>query len=491
MGASADGEAVLMSLSGRLLVWLSGADYETLAAQHGRVRAKYVGTGAGIAITGLIAGLSMWFALTTALGTPAVVAALLAACWVLVIMSIDRWLVVSLDRREGRGAFRYLLSASPRLALAIVLGFVISTPITLRVFQKEIDFRLEQAQATARAAYLVSPARVNLMNQIKADQDRVESLAAGGTGIDKKPDLALTSLQNQLASLKKQLASDTTQETGFYNEWQCEAYGVPLPDGSSCPVGSGPLAAAAKSSYFNYKAAVTQDQASIRSVQASITDAQTSIKKAAIQQLPTATAKAKADQARLTQQDNAFAARNAGNTGLLARINALDAAAAANPGLQAGRWLLFLVFFMIDCLPALMAITHALNDPDDYEKAIMASAGTREEIAKKNLRDLELDADRLSRERARNRGVTAKAIADMEQRVKLHKSQRWADKQTRRRVRPVSKRAATRSARSRQRIGTPPARSTPQVFIRRYVPQTGRSSRNGHVPGDGPSGGGS
>jgi Domain of unknown function (DUF4407) len=75
------------------------------------VRAKYIGIGTGIVITGLIAGLSMWFALTTALGIPDAVAVPLAACWSLVIMCFDRWLVVSLERRQGRRLRRYLADA--------------------------------------------------------------------------------------------------------------------------------------------------------------------------------------------------------------------------------------------------------------------------------------------------------------------------------------------------------------------------------------------
>lgn len=478
-----------MGFIGRLLVWLSGADYETLAAQHGRVRAKYVGTGAGIVITGLIAGLSMWFALTTALGISAAVAAPLAACWVLVIMSIDRWLVVSLERREGRGVLGYLIAASPRIALAAVLGFVISVPITLRVFQKEIDFQLEQAQSTARAVYLRSPARTKLESQIAADQERVASLAAGGTGTGTAQEPALMALGNQLAILNKKLGSDTVQETGFYNEWQCEAYGVPLPNGSLCPVGNGPLAAAAESSYETYKAAVQIDNENIARMQGRINSAESGAASAATKQLPAAEATLKADQNKLVSQDAQFDAQNANDNGLLARINGLDAAAAVSPGLQAGRWLLFLVFFLIDCLPALMAITHALNEPDDYEKAIAAAAGTREQIAKKSLDDLVLDADSLSRERARRRDATAKALADAEQQVKLHKARQWVDDQTRLGARPARKRTAARSASSWQRDGTPPVQGTPQVFIRRYAPPPDRASQNGHVPVTGPSGG--
>jgi hypothetical protein len=434
---------------GRLFVWLSGADYDTLAAQHGRVRAKYVGTGTGIVITGLIAGLSMWFALTTALGIPAAVAAPLAACWSLVIMSIDRWLVVSLERRKGRGPLGYLVDASPRLTLAIVLGFVISTPITLRAFQKEINFQLEQTQNANLNNYLKSPARTKLENQIAADRALLASLSAGGIGTSTVLEPAVAQLESQLTSLNKRLASDTTQETNFFNEWQCEAYGVPLPNGSSCPVGNGPLAAAADNSYETYKAAVQTDNNNITAAQARIGSAVSGVASAARQQLPAAEAALTADQGKLGSQYAQFEEQNANDNGLLAQINGLDAAAATSLGLQVGRSLLFLLFLLVDCLPALMAITHALHDPDDYEKAVAAAAGTRMQIADKQLNDLLLDAESLSRERTRRREATARALADAEQQVKVHKARQWSADCT-----PMMSASTRRSSMSRVRAAS-------------------------------------
>ena len=471
---------------GRLFVWLSGADYDTLAAQHGRVRAKYIGIGTGIVITGFIAGLSMWFALTTALGIPDAAAVCLAACWSLVIMCIDRWLVVSLERRQGRTLRRYLMDASPRLLLAFVLGFVISTPITLRVFQKEIDLQLVQMQNANLNNYLKSPARTKLVDQITADEARTASLASGGTGTSTKQEPAVTELQSQQPGLNRKLASDTAQETNFYNEWQCEAYDVPLPDGSSCPAGNGQLAGAAKNSYYTYKAAVKADNGAITALQHRINQAEGGVASSATRQLPAAEAALRTDRDKLTARDAQFEQQNANDDGLLAQINGLDAAAAASPGLQAGRWLLFLVFFLIDCLPALMAITHVLNGQDDYETAVATAAVTRGKIAKTHMDDLLHDAESLSRERALRRDATAKALADAEQQVKLHKARQWADRQTSLGARPAgqgaARRAAGRASRAWQRDSTPPAQGTPQVFIRRYTPPD-PASPNGRGPG--------
>jgi len=122
---------------GGLLVWLSGAD-PALMSQHRVDRGRYVGMGTAILTTGTMAGVSLWFALTTALGVPALVAVPFALAWAVMIMALDRFLVVSLKRRTGWKAGRYFAAASPRLAMAVLFGFVISTPLTLQVFNSEI-----------------------------------------------------------------------------------------------------------------------------------------------------------------------------------------------------------------------------------------------------------------------------------------------------------------------------------------------------------------
>jgi len=456
-----------MKWLGRLLVWVAGADYQVLST-YPHEKAKYIGTGTGILITGIIAGLSMWFALTSALGTSVAVATPLAVCWSLTIMSIDRWLVSSIKRQPDYKLRHYIRAALPRLFLAAVLGFVISTPITLRVFQKEIDFQLGQMQASALAAFQESPARVDLKNALAAAQTRVASLSEDGSGTG--------AADSTLASLNKKLAADMAQENRDFATWQCELYGIPMPDGTTCPAGPGPVEAKAEHAYNTDVATVAQDNSAIRGERISV-DATDGA------ELPAAKKQVTLIQAELNSQLTAFNARNSANTGLLDRINALDAASARRPDLAVARWLIFLLFFLVDCLPALMAITHVRNPPDEYEQAIAQGAATRVTISQQHLNDLAADATALSQERGKRRAMIAQAQADAEQRVKLHSTSTWERSQTR---------GGRRSGRGRRSAGStaarPPAQGTPQVFIRQFTPSHGAGSQNGQVPGNGPAG---
>jgi hypothetical protein len=244
------------------------------------------------------------------------------------------------------------------------------------------------------------------------------------------------------------------------------------------------LAQAARTSYENSKTTVQQDQADISQVQDAIEAAESGESSAAKTELPAAQAQLSSDNDQLSWQYAAFSAGNAQNTGLLDRINALDEASAASPGLQAGRWLLFLVFLLIDCLPALMAITHALNGTDDYEKAIAEAAAIKARIVQLDQADQVLDADSLSRQRARIRDATASGLAEAEQHVQLHGARQWVDWQTGG-PRPAAwpgRRPGGLPARSQQRNPAPPRLVRPQVFIRQYTPPPGPGQRNGHAP---------
>jgi len=105
------------------LIWLSGAQPEILA-EFKHDQPKYVGIGSAVLITSTMAAVSMTFALHIALDASVLVAIPFALAWGLAIMSLDRWLVVSMTRKQ-------LLLAIPRALLGLLFGIIISTPLTL------------------------------------------------------------------------------------------------------------------------------------------------------------------------------------------------------------------------------------------------------------------------------------------------------------------------------------------------------------------------
>jgi hypothetical protein len=101
--------------------------------------AKYVGVGTAVFFTALFAVASSSYALYYVFETWAVVG--LGLVWGLFIFSLDRYIVSTM--RKGIGKSREWGLAIPRLVIAMFLAAVISKPLELKIFQKEINNQLQ------------------------------------------------------------------------------------------------------------------------------------------------------------------------------------------------------------------------------------------------------------------------------------------------------------------------------------------------------------
>ena len=101
--------------------------------------AKFTGIGAAVFFTGLLAALSGGYAFYTIFDNPYWAIAF-AILWGAIIFNLDRFIVSTL--RKKKTFYKELILAFPRILLAIVLALVISKPLELRIFSKEIDRKL-------------------------------------------------------------------------------------------------------------------------------------------------------------------------------------------------------------------------------------------------------------------------------------------------------------------------------------------------------------
>lgn len=350
---------------GNPLIWLSGAQRDILA-RHRADRPKYVGIGSAVLITAAMAGVSMTFALHSALRIGLGEAIPFAIAWGIAIMSLDRWLVVSLVRQPSK--WNYLWLALPRVLLGILFGLIISTPFTLQIFEPEINQQITVIQQQRADAYYKNLANDPLTRKIKADQAQVNNYeqiisAGGGTGLNPAQDPTVQSLTQQLNQA-------TSQATTDYNKWHCEMYGFP----GHCVVGDGPAAKADYAAYTHDENVISADNAKLQAVEQQILgqDKSAAANNLANAQKDLGPAKAKlaADQHEQTELEDSFNTTNASNAGLLLRLQALDEVAASNGTLQAARWLLFLFFTAIECLPILVKTLLNLGPENSYEKAL-------------------------------------------------------------------------------------------------------------------------
>lgn len=166
---------------------------------------KYGGIGATIFFTGLLATLSGGYALWTVFGQWWA-AMLFGLIWGLMIFNLDRYIVSGMKKR---GNFRSELGmALPRIILAVLIAIVISKPLELQVFNKEIQqelivmeqqvFKTQEDKVKDRYQQRISELNTaisSLENGIQLQAAKVDTLQriaqqeADGTGGSRKANL--------------------------------------------------------------------------------------------------------------------------------------------------------------------------------------------------------------------------------------------------------------------------------------------------------------
>mgnify|MGYP000884856579 CR=1 FL=1 len=68
--------------------------------------------------------------------------------WGLMIFNLDRYIVTSM--KKSGGFFRQFFIALPRILVAVLLGIVISKPLELKIFEKEVNKQLAEIAKKAR-----------------------------------------------------------------------------------------------------------------------------------------------------------------------------------------------------------------------------------------------------------------------------------------------------------------------------------------------------
>lgn len=344
---------------GELLIQLSGARPEILE-RCPTERIKFQSLGWAILITCTMATVSMWFALSSAMGFSPILAFPVAVLWGLIIMGIDRWLVTSMPI-DGRRKF---LVAVPRLVMALLLGTLISTPIVLRIFDSEINNEISIIKNTNEANFLSSQQNSSIQARVTKWQNTVNNLQKV---IDSHGEQPINPSSDPVVSgLTAQLNNERTVASTDYKAWQCQLYG-----GCNAPKGSGPLAQASQKRYQQDEQRITsltsQIQTRERDLQATDAASQQNRLQQAQQALPTAQAQLKAAQGEEDSLLGNFQTTNSATNGILIRLQALDKLSAGDSTLQMARFLLFLLFLVIEILPVTVKL---LQQPGNYEKIL-------------------------------------------------------------------------------------------------------------------------
>jgi hypothetical protein len=371
----------------KVVLALSGAHEEVLAFVPSE-RSRFESLGWAILITSGVATVSMWFALASAVGINGFLALPVALAWGLVIMGIDRWLIVSMPT-DGTRKFAM---AVPRLALALLLGTLISTPLVLRIFESEVNAQIAKMQQQSYSTFLRQQQASAVAKQVGIYSSELKYLdnviaTHGAATANTASDPELTAYNQQLTKLNTELAHWTGLKNKYYNDYTCQLYGGP-----TCPKkGFGPAAKDSLKNYQNASREVNTITGQINHVQKEIQrrDAQLSSnskadQQARYQQALTQQPIAKNEYDTALQRRNelqaTFFANNQAAHGILIRLEALSQLSDGNVTVTAARFLLFMLFLVIECLPVTVKI---MQRPGLYEEALQeARAAERRDVSR-------------------------------------------------------------------------------------------------------------
>jgi len=120
----------------RFFITCSGADRDLIYSCSNGEQNKYAGIGATVFFTAVLAWIASSYALYTVFDN-VYTAMFFGFVWGLLIFNLDRFIVSTIRKRDS--FWQELLQASPRIILAMIIAIVISKPLEIKIFQKEID----------------------------------------------------------------------------------------------------------------------------------------------------------------------------------------------------------------------------------------------------------------------------------------------------------------------------------------------------------------
>lgn len=114
----------------------SGVDKKIIEGCSNGEQNKYAGIGATVFFTAVMAFIASSYALYTVFDN-LYAAVFFGFVWGLLIFNLDRFIVSTIRKRDSFS--NEFIQATPRIALAIIIAIVISKPLEIKIFEKEID----------------------------------------------------------------------------------------------------------------------------------------------------------------------------------------------------------------------------------------------------------------------------------------------------------------------------------------------------------------
>lgn len=192
----------------QFFILCSGADTNILDNCSNGEQNKYAGIGATVFFTALMATIAASYALYTVFDN-LYTSIGFGLVWGLLIFNLDRYIVSTIKKRNS--FLDELLQAAPRIFLAVIIAVVISKPLELKIFEKEI-------------------------NQVLLEQKNDLTLA-NQNQIAQQFNPKIAELEGQILGLQSEIDAKETEVNALYDTYITEAEGT----SGSMKLGKGPV----------------------------------------------------------------------------------------------------------------------------------------------------------------------------------------------------------------------------------------------------------
>jgi len=343
--------------------WLGGARLDVLRDSPGD-RARFVAMGGVILSTAFLSAVSAAFALKMAVGAPIAVAILVGIFWGVIILNLDRLLIIGMAKQKG--VARNIGLALPRVALALIIGTVISTPLTLQIFSAEINSEIQVMQAEQKAAF---EERMASDPRFAAIPDLETSIASNQAIVDQGLQTDLSSDPNYAAAV-----AATASAQAAYDAAQAAYLAEIDGTGGTGIRGDGAVTQSKLTAMQAAEARLTAAQAAQDAAEATAT---ANLATSAQSRLDAATEQLAADKQTLataqSQRDSEQAAYDSAvdnSAGLLSRLEALFRLGETNALLNVAHIMIALLFICIELLPVIVKVLSNLGVPTAYDRIL-------------------------------------------------------------------------------------------------------------------------
>ena len=175
----------------------SGADTDILKTCSKAEQTKFAGIGGTVFFTAVMAFIAASYALFTVFNNY-YTALFFGLVWGLLIFNLDRFIVATIKKQDNK--WKEIWQATPRIILAIIIAIVISKPLEMKLFEKEINQVL-----------LTQKNQLTLNNKTQIANQFTPQIAT---------------IKTEITQLKQEIETKETETNALYNTYISEAEGT-------------------------------------------------------------------------------------------------------------------------------------------------------------------------------------------------------------------------------------------------------------------------